>query len=119
MRKPLSPLALAIGIAGLVAGCGRSVSTPATPPRPPLLWVEEGIEHAGMRISLGYRGAAAVAADSDVEPVAAITHNGEPVAGAMVFTSLVAADSDKKNGEPTTGEAPTVFEPAGAQTPAL
>jgi hypothetical protein len=81
------------------------------------LWVEEGIEHAGMKISLGYRGAAA--ADSDVEPIAAITQNGKPVAGAMVFTSLVAAGSDTKNREPTTGEAATVFEPAGGQTPAL
>ena len=118
MCKPLPPLALAIGIAGLVAGCGRSVSTPATAPRPLLLWVEEGIEHAGMKISLGYRGSTA-AADSDVEPIAAITHDGEPVASAMVFTSLVAADSDAKKREPTTGEAASVFEPAGEQTPSL
>jgi hypothetical protein len=118
MLKPPSSFAFAIGIAALVVGCGRSFTPPAAAPPPPLLWVEEGIERAGMKISLGYRGATATV-DRSVEPVAAITHNGEPVAGAMVFTSLVRGGSDATNREPTTDEVATVYEPAGEQTPAL
>jgi hypothetical protein len=59
------------------------------------VWAEKGIEHAGATIDLGVR--------KSVEPVAAITMGGEPVAGAMVFVN----------------ETPTLYEPAKGKTPAL
>ena len=88
----------------LILGCNRSDSVPPDGKAPPT-WVEEGIEHNGMAVSLGYRGDGPSGGNS-FEPVAMITRDGTPVASAMVFNALVSA----KGSEPMGDEMATVYE---------
>lgn len=119
---------VAIGLVMIAAlvGCWRSTnSIPGGGPPP--VWVEKEIEHAGMTLSLGYRGDAPQAGKA-FEPVAMITRDGRPVADAMVFVSLLdgaEADAgedqatvyeisqDRKAGHYAQGE---LQAPAGAQS---
>ncbi len=117
MCRQLSLIVLAIVVEALVAGCGRSTPPSVTALKPKLLWVGEGISHEGMQISLGYRGAAA--ADHSVEPIASIAHSGKPVAGAMVFISLVAKGDKSTKGQGIAAEVATVYEPADEKTTTL
>lgn len=98
-RRPRLRSGLPLGLL-LLAGCGENASQPPAAPPPaanPVTWIEQDIEHEGMKISLGHRGQ---------EPVAAITRDGQPVANAMVFCTLLSAG----------GEVATVYEsPAGTE----
>ena len=108
-RMFLSALVLTLLVS---VGCQRSssenatdIKTPTTPPT----WLEQGLEVEGRSISLGYRGSPPRAGES-LEPTVAITQDGKPVAEAMVFLRLVAADGQTFLGD----EVATVFEPATA-----
>ena len=93
---------LAFGLSVLLAGCGGSSLQPTPAPSPvtkPVTWIEQDIEHEGMKISLGHRGQ---------EPVAAITRDGQPIANAMVFCTLLSAG----------GEVATVYESPSGKGPA-
>lgn len=104
MRNYLISVAL-LCLAAL-SGCMCN-SQPASPGIAAPVWIEEGIEHEGMKISLGQRGQRSDA-ERWVEPVAAITRDGKPVASAMVFSSLISAD-----GTVIGDEAATVYESPG------
>ncbi|MCH7728795.1 MAG: hypothetical protein IH991_20270 [Planctomycetes bacterium] len=71
------------------------------------MWVEKGIRYEAVIIDLGYRDKVADGARW-LEPVAMITRDRAPVANAMVFNSLVSADSSDVIGE----EVATVYEPS-------
>ena len=105
----LSSLLLPLG------GCwGSSTSRPAALP---LVWIEEGIEHQGVSISLGYRGAAPDV-DGVIEPVASITRDGQPFPGAMVFIALMAPGGNAKDETPVADVA-TLYEPPGERSVGL
>ena len=98
-------------LAAALVGCG-SFSTPSTQVQKPVHWLEQGIDHEGTRIDLGYRGERTSA---EIEPVAVITRQGKPVSDAMVFVQLVSADGKETFGD----EAATVYEPGVGKAPAL
>lgn len=76
------------------------------------MWVEEGIEHAGAKIALGHHGEH-VHAGHELESAVTIERDGEPVADAEVFNSLLSAD-----GEVLVDEVATIYEPTTAEEPA-
>jgi hypothetical protein len=86
------------------------------PSAKPLIWIEKDIQHEGMTISLGYRGQAEEG-ERGVEPIATITRDGQPVANAMVFCSLLAADDQAMGDEAATLYEPPVGKEAGLYTP--
>jgi len=113
MRNYLASVTLVLCLPALLAGCaGNSPVTPEA--QEPLAWIEKGIVHKGVEITLGHRGKSA-GAERWVEPVVSITHEGEPVANAMVFNSLVSTDGSKVIGD----EVATVYEPPSGKEPAL
>lgn len=98
-----------------LGGCAQG--TPQTRPTvQPLVWSEKNIEFQGATIDLGFREVAAPG--RSVEPVAAITRDGAPIAGAMVFISLVASGGSE-SAQRSSDEASALYEPPGEQTPAL
>jgi hypothetical protein len=100
----------------LLAGCGGNSSQPSPAPpstTKPLTWIEKDIQHEGMTISLGYRGPAE-GGERGVEPIATIIRDGQSVANAMVFCSLLSAD-DQAMGD----EAATLYEPPAGKEPGL
>jgi hypothetical protein len=78
-----------------------------------LVWREKGIVLGGCQILLGHHGEHLHAGEA-VEPAVAITRNGEPVATAQVFNSLV----DAKTGDVLAAESATVYEPPTDDEPA-
>lgn len=78
-----------------------------------LVWVEEDFEHEGFVLALGHHGKHLHAA-SFVEPAVSITRDGEAVADAKVFNSLLAADGEEVIRE----EVPTIYEPETEDEPA-
>ena len=96
-------------------GCPRSASPDAENAAPPPVWVEKDIDHHGSTIALGFRGGLT---DDGVEPIAAITRDGQPVAGAMVFVRLVPAGGEAATGA-SVDEVATLYEPASEPAPAL
>jgi hypothetical protein len=101
-------LLLPVACACLI-GCGTS--KPSSPSKPanaePIVWLEEGLDCEGAKVSVGYRGSKPKGGAS-LEPVVSITRDGSPVADAMVFDRLVSADGQTTHG----AEAATVYEPA-------
>jgi hypothetical protein len=114
MRIALSVVTLAAALISFT-GCPRSASSTRESSAPAITWQEEGLSHGGANIKLGVRQASNPTADS-IEPVAAITADGQPVAGAMVFVSLV--DPAKESAD-SPGEVPTLYEPGSDDAPAL
>lgn len=112
MQNRFGLLILVLNILLMSAGCMSNSSVNSKVPLP-LMWTEEGIKHEGVTIALGYRSSQE--SDRSIEPIAAITRDGAPVANAMVFCSLVSADGGEVIGE----ESATVYEPASGKTPAL
>ena len=104
MQIRLSLSHLAIMPALIFAGCARTAPDPPGD-GPPATWVDEGIEHEGTTISLGYRGDGP-RAGQDFEPIVMITRDEKPVASAMVFNQLISSDGSESLGE----EQATVFE---------
>lgn len=78
-----------------------------------LVWVQSDIEDGEFVISLGHHGVHFHGGD-EIEPAVTITKNGEDVADAVVFNSLIAEDSETVVAE----EKPTVFEPKTDVEPA-
>ncbi len=128
MRLALSIIALLALVVTLSAGCIRNeppedaVEQTAEPESghahshegdDALVWVEEGVEHAGFVLALGHHGKHLHAA-SFVEPAVSITRDGADVADAQVFNSLVSADGETVIRE----EAATVYEPKTDEEPA-
>lgn len=109
-------------LTALLAGCGSNSPVPAPSPgpaetpskQPAVQWIEEGVEHQGRTISLGYRLPTADA-EREIEPVAAITQEGKPAADAMVFSKLVSVDGEAADGK----EAATLYEAASGKAPAI
>jgi hypothetical protein len=99
------------------AGCPRSASSTRAVEEPAIEWVQKELAHGDAKIALGIREEAPNGKLS-LEPVAAITRDGQPVAGAMVFVSLVAPGEDSANAG-SASEVATVYQPASGQTPAL
>ncbi len=98
----------------LAVGCPPNAA-PSEDGPPAAVWVEEGLEHGGAKIALGYRKTSSGSAGALV-PIAAITRNGQPVAGAMVFTRYV--HLSRGGNETIADEVATVFEEARAgETP--
>ena len=130
MRFRLPMTALLVLVTAFVSGCGVS-SQPedAGPPESAgepksghshshegddaLVWVEENIEHEGFLLALGHH-AKHLHAASFVEPAVSITRDGEAVADAEVFNSLVSADGTEVIRE----EAATIYEPETEEEPA-
>jgi hypothetical protein len=112
---PLSALLLTI-VLGPLSGCFRKAST--EPAAPPIVWAEEGWEHEGVNIRLGFRGQTSSAA-STVEPVASLTRAGEPLAGAMVFIALVPPHDSAEDSGAHASDLPTLYVPLGKNSPAL
>src|SRR5947207_2222454 len=90
-------LLAALILSASVGGCGQT-SPPSANTAAPLVWIEKGISQEGMKIDLGYRSHQGTV-ERTIEPIAAITEGGKPVANAMVFCSLLSADGEKKQGE--------------------
>jgi hypothetical protein len=111
MRSPLRLAALLICILSVSASCNRQ-SSEVVHTGEPLVFVEEGIQHEGAAIALGYR-ASPTAEDPSIEPITVINREGLSVTNAMVFCSL-ASPSGEVAGE----EAATVYVPASEKTPA-
>ena len=78
-----------------------------------LIWQRADLEHEGYVISLGHRGKQLFAAH-DAEPAVMITKDGEPVADAKVFVTLL----DSAGETVITGKQATVFEPTTEEEPA-
>lgn len=78
-----------------------------------LVWVEKNIEYERFLLALGHHGKHLHAA-SFVEPAVSITRDGEAVADAKVFNSLISADGT----EVIRQEVATVYEPESAEEPA-
>ena len=115
-------LAFSVVVLGLlvVGGCARKPSaeneaSPAASDAPQVKWVEENIDHHGAKIALGFRGDAT---DDGVEPVASITRDEKPVAGAMVFVTLVPATDEASPSANAAAEVATLYE-AGEGTAAI
>jgi hypothetical protein len=107
--------ALLLGAWLFSPGCQwRATLTEDAAPAEPLVWIEQGLDHHGATIRLGVRGPTA-AATQTVEPVASITRDGAPVAGAMVFVVLHAGEASA----PLGNERPTLYEASPGDTPPL
>jgi hypothetical protein len=78
-----------------------------------LFWHLQELEHAGFRVDLGQHGEK-VHDGHELEPAVGITRDGEPVADAKVFVSLLDADAQNVLVE----EVSTVYEPPTADEPA-
>jgi hypothetical protein len=113
MQNCVVSLSLLLMLA-VFSGCGSHATTPVDQPRSgdavqqpqtPVKWVEQGIEHDGAQISLGYRGPPP-SDGGTIEPVASVTRAGKPVADAMVFTRLVSPGGSELKGD----ELATVYE---------
>lgn len=78
-----------------------------------LFWQMKDIDFEGHVISLGHHGIHPHAGEA-MEPAVMVTKDGEPVAKAEVFVSLL--DSSRK--EVLSKEVPTVFEPTTDEEPA-
>ncbi len=78
-----------------------------------LFWEREGIEAEGYQIQLGHHGVN-INAGHSVEPAVSISRDGEPVADAKVFNSLVSDDGQQV----LVDEVATVYEPPTAEEPA-
>lgn len=88
-------------------GCPKAPSATTATDDPKIQWVEEGIEHEGYTIALGYRKATADA--NEVEPVASIQRDGAPIAGAMVFVRLLKSGASDA---PPAADLPTTYHAA-------
>lgn len=104
---------LLLSLPALLAGCTGNSPAPSET-QPPLAWVEKDIVHEGTKISLGHRSHPHNA-ERWLEPVATISRDGKPVANAMVFNSLLAADGSQVVVE----EVATVYEPPAGESPGL
>lgn len=78
-----------------------------------LFWHRAELEHEGYVISLGQHGAHVHTGHAS-EPAVMITKDGQPVADAQVFITLL----DEAGGTVLTEEAATIYEPATAAEPA-
>jgi hypothetical protein len=78
-----------------------------------LIWQREGLEHEGYVIALGHHGAQ-LYADHEAEPAVMVTKDGEAVADAKVFVTLLNATGDTV----VTEEQATVYEPETPEEPA-
>ncbi len=78
-----------------------------------LVWQRSDLEYEGYVISLGHHGKQ-LFAGHEAEPAVMITKNGEPVADAKVFVTLLDAAGE----DVITEEQPTVYEPTTAEEPA-
>ena len=78
-----------------------------------LFWQREELEHEGWIISLGHHGAQ-LNAGHETEPAVMITKDGEPVADAAVFVTLL----DAEGADVLVEEQATVFEPTTEEEPA-
>ncbi len=78
-----------------------------------LVWRRADLEYEGYVISLGHHGKQ-LFAGHEAEPAVMITKNGEPVADAKVFVTLLDAAGE----DVITEEQATVYEPATAEEPA-
>src|SRR4051812_368853 len=91
-------LVLFFACVGLI-GC--DFSKPGPPAKAtnaePIVWLAEGLDCEGAKISVGYHGSNPKAGQS-LEPVVSITRNEGPVADAMVFDRLVSAEGETMHG---------------------
>ncbi len=78
-----------------------------------LVWQRSDLEYEGYVISLGHHGKQ-LFAGHEAEPAVMITKNGEPVADAKVFVTLIDAAGE----DVITEEQATVYEPTTAEEPA-
>jgi hypothetical protein len=78
-----------------------------------LVWQRADLEHEGYVISLGHHGKQLYAGHS-AEPAVMVTRNGEPVADAKVFVTLL----DSTGKEVIVSEQATIYEPTTAEEPA-
>lgn len=78
-----------------------------------LVWGQSDILHEGFTLQLGHHSRT-LHAGASVEPAVGITRDGQPVADAKVFNSLLAAEG----GAVLATEVPTVYEPPTAEEPA-
>lgn len=78
-----------------------------------LFWQREGIEHKGHVIALGHHGIHPHAGE-ELEPAVMITKDGEPVADAQMFVTLL----DGAGENVLTEEQATVYEPQTPDEPA-
>lgn len=89
-------------------GCARrSPSEIASPTEVAILWLDEGRDVDGVKVKVGRRLEEAPETGI-LEPVVSLTHEGKPVADAMVFVQLVTAGGEGASGE----EAACVYEAA-------
>ncbi len=98
-------LVLFVGLA-VAGGCNK-------PDDNALIWQRADLEHEGYVISLGHHGEQ-LYADHKAEPAVMITRDGEPVADAMVFVTLLDSAGEKvlTQEQATVYKLPTDAEPA-------
>jgi hypothetical protein len=77
-----------------------------------LFWQREGIEHEDALVSLGHHGAH-IHAGEELEPAVSVTRDGQPVADARVWFSLV-----DQQGNEAAGPAAATYEPPTDEEPA-
>lgn len=93
-------------LAAAFAGCKPSPTNNAAPTNN-ITWLEEGNSFEGLTIAVGFRGILDPGGE-ELEPILAISKDGQPVADAMVFDQFAIAGEDGT----FNWEVPTVYEPS-------
>lgn len=95
-----------LGAGGCTHSPTKNSAENGAPSESAIVWLEQGVEAHGMKISLGYRDQKEPA-DGWLEPAVGITKDGQAVADAMVFCRLVSASGESSLGD----EVATVYVP--------